>query len=237
MKENSDCFDLSKSKELLKNISIRSKSTIKESHIDTKMYNNIDREINNTLEAFNTERTKQINALGHMKQQLKRLIRKPEKIYFNENMNGNKENNIEKYIKYIKAQENQLIKVEKELVITKQELREKEEKIKKLTIENNKLRNMIDSYKTEIKQKVSGILHGRSRDVYIELKQNSNENPDFDDLLEGIHNMLNYLITERENMEMKYAKLFDLHNKQIQINSQKNVLVIDNESNRYFIYI
>ena len=191
------------------------------------LFDNIEQEINNTLSAFINERQKQATAIKNAKQELKSLTsrtpagserkRAEDKVYMKN-----------KYIAYIKAQENQLKKLEKELVYTKENLKTKEDELTYSLQVNKKLSNEIRFLRAQnygddpIKKKLMDVVTGKISDEYFGLNFGNPAELLTEKLIENIEKLLKYLIEERENMELKYTKLFDLHSKQIEINSKQN---------------
>eukprot|EP00826_Nyctotherus_ovalis_P012424 TRINITY_DN13282_c0_g1_i7.p1 TRINITY_DN13282_c0_g1~~TRINITY_DN13282_c0_g1_i7.p1 ORF type:complete len:163 (+),score=38.47 TRINITY_DN13282_c0_g1_i7:165-653(+) len=113
-----------------------------------------------------------------------------------------------KYEAYIKAQEDQLKKLEKELVYTKEDLKIKEEQLKIMTTANQQLTEEVNSLKqqssqdTYIKAIHSKLLHIlNTKDQYTTLVLANPSNSSLEELLTAIDKLINSLIAENTQLK------------------------------------
>ena len=103
-------------------------------------------------------------------------------------------------------------------------LKRKESEMQKVIEENRQLKNEINLLKEEMK--ISGSVTARSKLLGIiketNLELDNIEQMSIETLIDSIKLGFHSLIKEKEEMEKRYNKIFDLHTRQIAVNSKKN---------------
>lgn len=185
--------------------SMRSPKSITEFSMGNKIFDHIEKEVNSTLTALNNERLKQTNVIDKVKKELKVLSKQA-----NDNPGAKsyrtasqpKDDYVKsKYESYIRAQESQLKRLEKELVSTKENLQTKEEMLKSVVLANKELTEQVDLLKQQIdkdsyiKTLQTNLLHIiEGKEEYIDTQIRNPTNLELEELLKIVENLINNLI-------------------------------------------
>ena len=82
-----------------------------------------------------------------------------------------------------------------------------------------------------VKERLLSIILSKDAEEYIGFKAPLSEEADIGELLENVEKYVGYLVKEKTCTEEKYQKLFNIHNRMIEINSRKSG--IDNTEGKY----
>eukprot|EP00826_Nyctotherus_ovalis_P034012 TRINITY_DN2785_c0_g3_i2.p1 TRINITY_DN2785_c0_g3~~TRINITY_DN2785_c0_g3_i2.p1 ORF type:complete len:230 (-),score=50.80 TRINITY_DN2785_c0_g3_i2:367-1056(-) len=175
---------------------------------ENKMFDYIEKEVSSTLTALHNERMKQSSAIDKVKKELKNLavlatpsVSKRDPLSKDDTFVKNK------YEAYIKAQENQLKRLEKELVYAKEDLKIKEEQLKLATIANEKLSEQMNLLKQQTSQNdyiksiqanLLRIVNGKER--YVDPKLLQSKDQGINELLLSIESLIKTLVKENTKL-------------------------------------
>jgi len=219
-------------------------TALNENGVNYKILDSIEKEVSDALNAFKNERKKQTSVISNMRNELKQLSNKPSIISKTRPMSPLNEisrnsitirhNDLPRKLTenaYISARP-QKSNEENDSNYLKELLISKERALANEVINTQKMRKELEEYKKKyedlpdiekIRQKIFDLIKNYNSDFLMDKKgsviENINENIEI--LLTNLENLVHHLNTERENIEEKYAKLFELHNKLIEVNSKK----------------
>jgi len=186
--------------------------SITEFNTGNKTFDYIEQEVNNTLAALNNERLKQTNVIDKVKKELKVLsMQAVAKANSKSHQTSpqSKEDHIikNKYETYIRAQENQLKKLEKELVFAKEDIRNKEELLKSVAMENQKLTEQVNALKKQVDQDNyiktihSNLLHIiDGKEEYMDVEVKNPASLEVEGLLRLVEGLVNNLIKQSKEI-------------------------------------
>lgn len=72
-----------------------------------------------------------------------------------------------------------------------------------------------------VREKLTSLVLSKAAEEYISFKGSVIEETSLEDLAENIETLINHVIKERLNAETRYRKLFELHNKLVEVNSKR----------------
>jgi len=181
----------------------------------------IEKEINSTLNSFKNEKLKQDNVIYNMKKEVKNLTSMASAACLRSAF-GNSGNRVILSEKCnIKVKE-----LEDQLNITKKLLKNKEIELSNANRNIQKLKDEIEILHKQL------LINDEQEDIrknLFNLLEHYNESPTLQSstakkLVEEVGKLLKYLMEEKQKIEKKYTRLFELHNMHIEINSklQKN---------------
>lgn len=195
--------------------SIKSPKNVTELNTETKLFDHIEKEVSSTLTALNNERIKQNTAIDKVKKELKLLSMQAtgniDKSY-RTNVHDKDDYAKNKYEAYIKAQENQLRKLEKELVYTKEDL--------KVAIQaNQKLKDQLmhNNHTKDIQSSLLHIIAGKEEYLNSELSKSKDRG--VEELLKGVESIVSNLI--KENTELKHKMLGSENRIELNVNTTR----------------
>jgi len=156
-------------------------------------------DLRNTLSSFQSERIKQMEVIHNIKQAVNELN------YLNERPKT--------------VTEEKLIE---ELRMVKEQLQRTEQALKQEVLINKKLQEEIASIRRQVKEELMKDIKKRLIEPFSGFNDDL-VNLGFEGTINEIKKCMGQLVRDKEKMEEKYQRLFDLHNKQIEVNSSKNL--------------